>query len=56
MCPSEFAFGSAYTPAPIGYGEPIPLNSPIKYEVEVLECNARRNVVEQTSQPVTTTL
>jgi len=37
-CPSYLSWGGAYTQAPLG-GEPIPLNSDIDFEVEVMECN-----------------
>jgi len=37
-CPSYLSWGGAYTQAPLG-GEPIPLNSDIDFEVEVIECN-----------------
>lgn len=55
-CPSYLAYGSAFTPAPIGMGAPIPLNSEIKYDVEVLDCSLEPKFTKQTTQPVTTTL
>jgi|TARA_B110001450_G_scaffold232845_1_gene235659 FKBP-type peptidyl-prolyl cis-trans isomerase len=40
-CPSKFAYGSAFTPAPIGMGAPIPENSDITYDVEILDCEVK---------------
>jgi len=37
-CPSFYAWGSAHTQSPLG-GEPIPANSDIDFEIEVVECN-----------------
>lgn len=37
-CPAHYAWGNAYTQAPLG-GEPIPLNSDVYFDLEVLECN-----------------
>ena len=55
-CPSYLAYGSAFTQPPIGYGDPIPLNSEVKYDVEVLECALNPGFTRQTTQPVTSTL
>ena len=54
-CPSHYVWGGAYTPAPLG-GEPIPLHSDIKFDIEVVECNRTPEFTEQIKQPVTTTL
>jgi len=37
-CPSRYAWGNAYTQAPLG-GEPIPLNSDVNFDIEIEECN-----------------
>ena len=37
-CPAHYAYGNAYTQAPLG-GEPIPLDSDMYFDVEVVECN-----------------
>lgn len=37
-CPADYVYGSAFTPAPLG-GEPVPLNSDVNFELEVVECN-----------------
>jgi len=38
-CPSFYAWGGAYTQAPLG-GEPIPLNTDVNFEIEVVNCNS----------------
>lgn len=37
-CPAHYAWGNAYTQSPLG-GEPIPLNSDVYFDLEVVECN-----------------
>lgn len=37
-CPANLAYGAAYTLSPLG-GEPIPLNSDIDFDFEVVDCN-----------------
>jgi len=37
-CPSFYAWGAAYTQAPLG-GEPIPLHSDVDFQIDVVECN-----------------
>jgi len=37
-CPSYYAWGAAYTQAPLG-GEPIPLHSDVDFQIDVIECN-----------------
>lgn len=54
-CPSYFAYGSAYTWPPVG-GEPIPLNSDVDFDVEVVECNRTPEFTEYYQQPRTTTM
>ena len=59
------SWGGAYTQAPLG-GEPIPLNSDIDFELEVMECNRVPEAAEmayyysyyadQHGQPRTTTM
>ncbi len=36
-CPSYYAWGGAYTQAPLG-GEPIPLHSDVVFDVDVVDC------------------
>jgi len=54
-CPSFYAYGDAMTWPPVG-GEPIPLNSDIDFEIEILECGRTPEFVDQSPQPVTTTM
>jgi hypothetical protein len=54
-CPSYYAYGNAYTWAPVG-GEPIPLNSDVDFDVEVVECNRTPDFTEYYKQPITTTM
>lgn len=54
-CPSYYAYGGAYTQAPLG-GEPIPLNSDIDFDIEVVECNRTPVWVPPAAQPHTTTM
>jgi len=54
-CPSFYAYGDAFTWPPVG-GEPIPLNSDIDFEIEVMECGRTPEFVAQSPQPVTTTM
>lgn len=54
-CPSYFAWGTAYTWAPIG-GEPIPLGSDVYFDVDVVECNRTPEFTEYFNQPITTTM
>ena len=37
-CPSFYAWGAAFTQSPLG-GEPIPLNSDVEFQIDVIECN-----------------
>ena len=37
-CPSYYAYGGAFTQAPLG-GEPIPLHSDIDFDIEIVDCN-----------------
>ena len=53
-CPAEFAYGTAYTWAPIG-GEPIPKGSDMIFDLEIEECNIHPKF-EDHPQPVTTTM
>lgn len=57
-CPSHYAWGNAYTQAPLG-GEPIPLNSDVYFDVEVVNCNRTPETEEWTkrgTQPQFSTL
>ena len=36
-CPSHYAYGGAFTWAPIG-GEPVPLHSDMDFDIEIIEC------------------
>ena len=57
-CPSHYAWGGAYTQAPLG-GEPIPLNSDVYFDVEVVNCNRTPETEEWTkrgTQPQFSTL
>lgn len=54
-CPSRYAWGGAYTQAPLG-GEPIPLNSDVIFDLEVVDCNRVPDFTDQTTQPITTTM
>ena len=54
-CPSYFAYGGAFTWAPIG-GEPVPLNSDMEFDIEVVECNRVPDFTGYKEQPVTTTM
>jgi FKBP-type peptidyl-prolyl cis-trans isomerase 2 len=58
-CPSYYAYGTAFTWAPVG-GEPIPLGSDVDFELEVVECNRTpENYLAQATkygQPKTTTM
>lgn len=54
-CPSYYAYGGAYTWAPVG-GEPIPLNSDMDFEIEIVECNRVPEFTQHVEQPVTTTM
>jgi len=54
-CPSFYAYGDTFTWPPVG-GEPIPLHSDIDFEIEVLECGRTPEFVQQSPQPVTTTM
>lgn len=58
-CPAHYAWGNAYTQAPLG-GEPIPLNSDIRFELEVVECNRTPDDhaawTDRGTQPRTTTM
>jgi hypothetical protein len=54
-CPSYYAYGDTFTWPPVG-GEPIPLHSDIDFEIEVLECGRTPEFVQQSPQPVTTTM
>jgi len=54
-CPSHYAYGTAFTWAPVG-GEPVPLGSDMDFEIEVVECNRVPEFTEQVAQPVTTTM
>ena len=54
-CPPHYVYNDAYTQSPLG-GEPIPLNSAVDFDLEVVECNKTPTFTEQVSQPVTTTM
>lgn len=55
-CPSYYAYGGAFTWAPIG-GEPIPLHSDIEFDIEVLQCDRVPDRLPDTDvQPVTSTM
>jgi len=54
-CPSYYAWGGAYTWAPVG-GEPIPLHSDVYFDVDVVECNRTPEFTEYYRQPITTTM
>ena len=54
-CPSYYAYGGAFTWAPIG-GEPIPLHSDVDFDIEIVECNRVPDFTEYKEQPVTTTM
>jgi hypothetical protein len=54
-CPSYYAWGGAYTWAPLG-GEPIPLNSDVNFDIEVTECNRTPDFTDYYKQPKTTTM
>lgn len=54
-CPSYFAYGGAFTWAPIG-GEPIPLHSDVNFDIEVVECNRTPDFTDYFNQPRTTTM
>jgi len=54
-CPSYYAYGGAFTWAPIG-GEMVPLNSDVEFDVEVVECHRVPDFTAYFEQPVTTTM
>jgi hypothetical protein len=56
-CPARFVWGGAYTLSPLG-GEPVPLWSPVVFNLEVLDCgrNPESFAYYDYSQPHTTTL
>jgi hypothetical protein len=54
-CPSYYSWGGAYTQAPLG-GEPIPLNTDVNFDIEVVECNHTPTFTTYNEQPVTTTM
>jgi len=58
-CPSYYAYGTAFTWAPVG-GEPIPLGSDMEFELEVVECNRTPETymaqAGKYNQPQTTTM
>jgi len=54
-CPSYYAYGNARTWPPVG-GEPIPLNSDVDFDVEVVECNRTPDFTDYYKQPKTTTM
>lgn len=54
-CPSFFAWGDAFTWPPVG-GDPIPLNSDVNFEVEVLDCNRTPEFTEFHPDITTTTM
>jgi hypothetical protein len=54
-CPSYFAYGSAFTWPPIG-GAPIPLNSDVDFDIEVVDCNRTPTWTTFYKQPKTTTM
>lgn len=59
ICPAHYVWGNAYTQAPLG-GEPIPLNSDVRFELDVVECNRTPDEhsawTERGDQPRTTTM
>lgn len=54
-CPSYYAYGGAFTWAPVG-GEPIPLHSDMDFDIEIVECNRVPVREKDETQPVTTTM
>jgi FKBP-type peptidyl-prolyl cis-trans isomerase len=54
-CPAFYAWGGAYTQAPLG-GEPIPLNSDVNFDIEIVSCNHTPHFTQYYDQPVTTTM
>jgi hypothetical protein len=54
-CPSYYAYGNAFTWPPVG-GEPIPLNSDVDFDIEVVDCNRTPTWTEYYQQPRTTTM
>ena len=54
-CPSFYAWGNAYTQSPLG-GEPIPLNTDVNFDIEVIDCNRTPTNTEYFRQPQTTTM
>jgi hypothetical protein len=56
-CPADLVWGGAYTQSPLG-GDPIPLNSDVVFDLEVLDCARHPDSFQRHdySQPHTTTL
>lgn len=54
-CPSYYAYGNAFTWPPVG-GSPIPLNSDVDFDIEVVQCNRTPTWTEYYKQPRTTTM
>ena len=55
-CPSYYAWGGAYTQSPLG-GEPIPLNTDVNFDIEVVDCNRTPDYfTDYFNQPKTTTM
>lgn len=54
-CPSFYAWGNAFTQSPLG-GEPIPLNSDVVFDLEIVDCNRTPTWTTYYNQPKTTTM
>jgi len=54
-CPSYYAWGGAYTQSPLG-GEPIPLNTDVNFDIEIVDCNRTPEFTEYRRQPISTTM
>jgi hypothetical protein len=54
-CPSYYSWGGAYTQAPLG-GAPIPLNTDVNFDIEIVDCNRTPVWTSYYDQPKTTTM
>jgi len=45
-CPSYLAWGGAFTQSPLG-GDPIPLHSNIRFDIDILDCNRQPTWTQQ---------
>jgi len=54
-CPSYYSWTSAYTQAPLG-GAPIPLNTDVNFDIEIVDCNRTPTWTKYYDQPKTTTM